>query len=381
MMPSAMTRDELLGVLRPFGEATPLPRAAFVDPACFELEQRTLFRSAWIPVAHTADLARPGDWVRAPLAGEHVVVVRGADLEIAALVAVCTHRGTLLCDGPRGQLPDLQVRCPYHAWTYATDGTLLSAPGAAPGALPPGLIRVRTEVRAGVIFVNLDPTASGLAESWDDGPPWLARAALFALARVHRSDHEVAANWKVLAGNFQESHHFPSVHPSLEGRTPWSRSGSLTEHPAWLGGVMELAPGFETVSESGRRQGRPFVAAEPDRGCVYDALVFPLWLTSLQPDYLLTYRLAPLAAERTLVVAEIHVHPGALAAGVDIDDVRTFWERTNAEDRAICERQQRGLQAGHAQPLRYARSEDGLHAFERRVAGCYLRALHGAAEA
>jgi glycine betaine catabolism A len=374
-----MTRDELLGVLRPFGEATPLPRAAFVDPAVLEMEERAVFSSAWIPVAHEADLTRPGDWVRAPLRGEHLVVLRGADLGLAALFAVCSHRGTLLCDGESGHLETLQVQCPYHGWTYATDGSLLATPGAEPGKGPPGLLRARLEVRAGVVFVNLDAGAPPLDRSWDGGPPWLRNE--LALERVRRTDHEVRANWKVLIGNFQESHHFPSVHPSLEGRTPWARSSSVTGSQAWLGGIMDLAPGFETVSESGCRNGRPFVAAPQDRGRVLDALVFPLWLTSLQPDYLLTYRLAPLAADRTLVVAEIHVHPGALAPGVDLEDVFSFWERTNAEDRAICERQQRGLQASQAAPSRYAASEDGLHAFEGIVAGRYLRALFAEAPA
>jgi Rieske 2Fe-2S family protein len=103
--------------------------------------------------------------------------------------------------------------------------------------------------------------------------------------------------------------------------------------------------------------------------------VLPLWLTSLQPDYLLTYRLAPLAVDRTLVVAEIHVHKSALADAADLDDVFAFWERTNAEDRAICERQQRGLAARRGAALRYAESEDGLHAFERLVAARLLEAL------
>jgi Rieske 2Fe-2S family protein len=140
---------------------------------------------------------------------------------------------------------------------------------------------------------------------------------------------------------------------------------------------MDLAPGCETVSESRRRDGRPFVAAEQDRRRVHDALLFPFWLTSLQPDYLLTYRLAPLAADLTLVVAEIHVHPGARGAGVDLEGVIGFWEHTNAEDRAICELQQRGLASRHARPARYAASEDGLQAFERLVAARCLRALSG----
>jgi glycine betaine catabolism A len=369
-----MRHADLEAVLRPFGQAVPLPREAFVDPEVLELEQRAVFARSWVPVAHEADLARPGDWVRAPLRGEHLVVVRAADLALAALHAVCSHRGTLLCAGGEGRLPGLQIRCPYHGWTYATDGALLEAPGHAAGQPAPGLARAAVETRAGVVFVNLDAEAPGLDASWRGGPPWLARA-VSTLERVSRQDHEVGANWKVLVGNFQESHHFPAVHPGLEARTPWARSSSVAEGEAWLGGIMELAPGCETVSESGRRQGRPFVAAPPDRGRVHDAFVFPLWLTSLQPDYLLTYRLAPLAVDRTLVVAEVHVHPAARAEGVGLDDVLAFWRRTNAEDRAICERQQQGLASPRARPAAYAASEDGLHAFERLVAERYLRAL------
>src|SRR5258707_3931333 len=110
MAPAGLRRDELLGVVRPFAEATPLPRAAFVDRDVLDLEERALFAGSWIPVAHEADLARPGDWVRAPVRGEHLIVVRGADLEIAALHAVCTHRGTLLCDGEGGHLESLRLR-------------------------------------------------------------------------------------------------------------------------------------------------------------------------------------------------------------------------------------------------------------------------------
>lgn len=373
-----LNRDEIAAVLLPFSDATPLPRAAFVDADVFELEERALFSRSWIPVAHVADLTRPGDWVRAPVRGEHLIVMRGADLELAALHAVCSHRGALLCDGERGQVPELELRCPYHLWAYGTDGALLSAPGMREKAADRqafALARARVAVHAGVVFVNLDTDAADLAASWNGGPPWLQAAGGLALERISHAASEVRANWKVLVGNFQESHHFPSVHPGLERRTPWTRSTSLVQDDAWLGGTMELADDCETVSRSGKRCGRPFVAPPADRRRVLDAFVFPLWLTSLQPDYLLTYRLAPLAVDRTQVVAEIHVHPGARGPNVDLADVVSFWDRTNAEDRRICELQQRGLESRRARPAAYCTTEDGLHAFERLVAARYLRAL------
>ena len=50
-----------------------------------------------------------------------------------------------------------------------------------------------------------------------------------------------------------------------------------------------------------------------------------------------------------------------------------FWERVNAEDRAICEGQQLGIRSGGFSPSCYATVEDGIHAFDRLVARAYLR--------
>ena len=216
-----MTRDELLGVLRPFGEATPLPRAAFVDPGVLELEERAIFASLVDPgrARGGPGAARATGCGPAPRRAPDRRAPRGPG-DRRALRRLLAPR-TLLCDGERGHLEALHVRCPYHGWTYATDGSLLEAPGAAPGSKPPGLVRARVEARAGVVFVNLDPAARPRRELGRRPAVALAMQA-FALERARRSDHEVRANWKVVVGNFQESHHFPSVHPSLEGRTPWA---------------------------------------------------------------------------------------------------------------------------------------------------------------
>ena len=53
-----------------------------------------------------------------------LVLARGSDDKVRCFSNVCTHRGTLLCEGHGGRLPDLQMRCPYHGWTFGTDGTL-----------------------------------------------------------------------------------------------------------------------------------------------------------------------------------------------------------------------------------------------------------------
>ena len=92
----------------PFAEASPLPRDAFVDPAFFAMDQR-LFGSAWSVVGHDSELRRPGQFRAAEVAGERVIVARGADLELHAFLDRCVHRGTQLTSGDAGVLPELAL--------------------------------------------------------------------------------------------------------------------------------------------------------------------------------------------------------------------------------------------------------------------------------
>lgn len=369
----------LAEVLAPREAARPLPRAAFVDPASLALDAAALFAQRWVAVGHTGDLAEPGRWARVGWPGRRdLVTARNADLDLVLLSAICRHRGVPLVEGEGGHLPGLELACRYHGWTYDLGGALRRAPGLEPCHARSELgLRVGSTSSAGpVVFGALgEPPSESPAL-----PPWLERANLGALQRVHVAAHLVRANWKLLVGNFQESHHFPRVHPGLEALTPFASSTSVTPaHGAWLGGTMELSAGNETVSPSGQREGRPFLAAPGDRARVHDAWLAPNLLTSLQPDYLLTYRLEPEAVDRTRVVFAIDVHAG-VPEEVIVDGVENlvrFWSTTNAEDRAVCEAQQRGLEAAgpgyRAGP--YARSEDGLHAFEAVVARAYLALL------
>jgi Rieske 2Fe-2S family protein len=100
-------------------------------------------------------------------------------------------------------------------------------------------------------------------------------------------------------------------------------------------------------------------------------MLFPSLLTSLQPDYLLTYRLTPLAAGRTRVVADVYFHPAALGPGFDADDVYAFWDRVNDEDRAICEDQQANAFSRAFEPSGYLDVEEGVEAFARMVAAVH----------
>jgi phenylpropionate dioxygenase-like ring-hydroxylating dioxygenase large terminal subunit len=51
-------------------------RAALVDPAIHELEQRRIFDRCWIYVGHESELAAPGDFRTRLVAGRPVIFCR-----------------------------------------------------------------------------------------------------------------------------------------------------------------------------------------------------------------------------------------------------------------------------------------------------------------
>lgn len=384
MLPATVDRlpfsaAELRSVLAPLARAEPLPVSAYVDPAVLDLERRELFGRTWVHVCRGEEVEAPGAFVNAPVVPEGLLVARALDLSLRAHFNVCRHRGALLCREPAGR-EDAFV-CPYHAWRYELDGRLTSAPGTDGlegfDPMAHGLAPARVAEWKGFVFVNASAEAPPLETALAPIPDHLRRLHLGPLRLGRRVEHEVRANWKLLIENFQESHHFPAVHPALERWTPFARSSSFVAEGAWLGGTMELVDDAETVSLDGRLHGRPLLggATDLDRRRVFDYFCWPNLLLSAQPDYLLTYRVWPLAPDRSRVTADILFHPAAFVDGFDPRDVYEFWDVTNREDREICESQQIGVASRGFGRGRYATSEDGTHAFDGRIARFYLEHL------
>jgi Rieske 2Fe-2S family protein len=371
MRASPLPREALELVLQPIEHARSLPGDAFTSDDVFAFERQKVLALGWVCLGHASDVAHPGSWMLAELGGDGVLVMRGEDLELRAFYNLCVHRGVPLVGDHAGRCAKLV--CRYHGWTYGTSGQLLEAPHT-----PPGFVRAEHSLRPlrlsewqGFVFATRMRTAPPLEAWMGEIPPWLAKNDLRLVKRGRSTRTEVSANWKVLVANFQESHHFTRVHPELERLTPTASAGTFLGEGAWLGGTMEIHA--ETVSRSGSLSGRPRLYPEADGRRVFDAMMFPTWLTSLQPDYFLSYRLEPLSAERTRVIADVYFHPAAKED--TFADVLELWDTVNAQDRSICEAQQRGVASAGFLPGPYTTVDEGVHAFEQLVARQHVASL------
>ncbi len=338
----------------------------------FAFERARVFERGWLCVARSQELELPGSVVASPGPGPGLLVTRGGDLHLRSFHNVCQHRGA--CLQPPGARRVRRLVCPYHGWTYELDGTLGAAP--SPGCPPAGrggwgLEPAQVEELEGLVLACAGEPWGPVAEAFAGLAGELASVPLRRLWLGRRVEQVAEANWKLLAENFLESYHFPPVHPALEALTPTARAGTLAPRGAWFGGTMELREPHETVAPGGQLGGRPRLGEA--RREIRDYLLFPSCLLSVQPDYLLLYRLWPEAAGRTRIVSEIWFPPAAAAlAGFDPTPVFSFWDRVNAEDRAICEAQQRGLGSPGFRGGCYTEVEESSHRFASMIARAYL---------
>ena len=145
-----------------------LDNRIFTDETIFAQEQKDIFAKVWQFVCHESKLPAAGDFRTTAVAGEPIVIVRGTDHAIRSFHNVCHHRASPVVRQDAGNATEFQ--CFYHLWTYGLDGrcTAISKPAGYDAvklyrdAL--GLIPVRTDTIAGLVFVCLSPDTEPLAE-------------------------------------------------------------------------------------------------------------------------------------------------------------------------------------------------------------------------
>lgn len=198
----------------------PIPAGPYYDPAWFELEREAVFRRSWQCIGHVCEVPESGSFIRRELEvlRASLLVIRGRDGELRAFHNVCTHRGTQLVEEAQGKRS--RFSCPYHMWTFGSDGALVSAPDFEQFHISKddcALKQVALNVCAGLIFVHLGANPQPLrewlgplAEDMETLP--VARATTFS-----EYVYEIDANWKLTYDNFQENYHLRFIHPRSGG--------------------------------------------------------------------------------------------------------------------------------------------------------------------
>ena len=340
-----------------------LARAAYCDAAVFSDEQRLAMATSWVCVGRTDSIGpEPGSFRLAPVAGERVLIVRGVDAALHAFANRCMHRGTELVDSTQASPTvcfDTVIRCPYHFWAYGFDGALRASPWV--DDIDPAefsLHRYSLSEWAGFVFVRLADDGPSLL---DDLGPIATRVRRFPLGDLVVGEviaYDVAANWKVIAENYNECYHCGPVHPELCDLVPSFRvrGGSALD---WEHGIPHR-PGSDTYSLSGTSKRASFPGLdEAERVNHFGELIYPNLMLSLSRDHVAAFILQPITADRTTIECQLLFHPDEVGRDdFDASDAVDFWQMVNLQDWAICERVQRGMASRSFSHGWYAPMED-----------------------
>lgn len=195
-----------------------LPWSYYSDPEVLDRERSLLLTKSWQYVAHIGDLGEPASYFPCDVAGVPVVLTRDSTGEIRAFVNVCPHRGTVVCSEPGSR--DSLV-CPYHAWRFALDGSLITAPRSDREEWFDPSEYSLEEARLGrwgpFLFAAVSPEAP-LFDDWiADVPERVGDSGLDVDDLVFHSKWAgiLEANWKVCIENFLECYHCRIAHPGF----------------------------------------------------------------------------------------------------------------------------------------------------------------------
>ncbi|OED40049.1 hypothetical protein AB833_12760 [Chromatiales bacterium (ex Bugula neritina AB1)] len=192
-----------------------LPARFYLDEEIYRLESRDIFQCSWWYAGHLSQVAKPGDYLTTKIDEQSVFIVHDRDGKLNGFYNVCQHRGHELVSGTgRANV----ILCPYHAWSYDLDGTLVGARNSAKMAgfakCDFALKPVRVEVFCGMIFINLNREATPLAEQAAELEKEIRHyvPGVDTLAFAQRDTYHVASNWKVMMDNFLECYHCHTAH-------------------------------------------------------------------------------------------------------------------------------------------------------------------------
>ena len=103
-----------------------ISREIFVNDDIYAEEQERIFARSWLLVGHESQIPNPGDFFVSRMGEESVILCRDRAGTVHVFLNSCRHRGMKVCRYDDGNTT--VFTCPYHGWSYGTDGTLVGVP-------------------------------------------------------------------------------------------------------------------------------------------------------------------------------------------------------------------------------------------------------------
>ncbi len=197
-----------------------VPVTNYYEPERWRLEMDRVFRRTPLVMAFSCELSEPHSYKAMEVAGTPVLIMRGGDGVARAFVDMCSHRGAMIVEpGTRGTAR--RFTCPYHAWTYDSDGALVGILdrqrfGEIDMACH-GLTPLPCDERHGIVFVGLTPNGEIDLDNHLCGYGEMLEHLGLADCTFVGSQSVGGPNWKVAYDGYLDLYHLPILHKNTFG--------------------------------------------------------------------------------------------------------------------------------------------------------------------
>ena len=363
-----------------FTDAETLPPHCYTSADFAEFELRAIFRREWICVGRLDQIPEVGDFYTINIGNDPFIVTRAEPDQVNVISAVCRHRSMILAEGcghGRGRFV-----CPYHAWTYDGEGSLLSAPAMTRTSefdkTAISLPKLRVELWQGFIFANYLAEPASLACRLDELTPLLVGYDLQGLTGLPADSMEMACNWKVALENAMECYHCSVLHRGYHDCAP---SRNILPEPfpdsdASL--VMRikatvLDPAFTPPSFTAFFPAMPGLSEDQRRHMMWIA-VLPNLVLSFGSDNVHYLIYLPDGTDR-VAIRFGWMYPASTIAQPNFDELRQqqaeIYQPLLEQDVFVCETLQKGLRSSLAVRGRLSWQEETIAHFNRWLAARY----------
>ncbi|WP_407165198.1 aromatic ring-hydroxylating dioxygenase subunit alpha [Bradyrhizobium sp. ORS 111] len=243
-------------------------RDVYVSEEVFQLEMEHMFPNSWVYVGHDSQVPNPGDYFGTTIGTQPVLLVRHTDGTVHVLYNRCPHKGTRITSETCGNTGKF-FRCPYHAWSFKTDGSLLAIPlkkgyentGFEQSEAARGMTPVR-HVRnyRGFVFAKINDGGLDFEEFFGDSlssfdnmidrsPVGQLKVAGGVLRYMHN------CNWKMLVENQTDTCHPMVAHESSAGTVVevWKKAPPGTKKPMAVEIIAPFMSPYEFFENMGIR--------------------------------------------------------------------------------------------------------------------------------
>jgi choline monooxygenase len=344
--------------------ARTLPARVYSDPDLFRAQRDRVFARTWHYAGYDELVKVPGQVHPFTLLpgtlDEPLLLTRDTADRVHCLSNVCTHRGTLVVDGPGHEQ---QLRCRYHGRRFTLDGKFQSMPEFETTKDFPSKADDLPEVPLAFwerfLMVALSP-AMAFSDVTLDMAQRLAGLPFdrFVYDASGARDYVVSANWALYVDNYLEGFHIPYVHNSLAATLDYGAYAvELSRYAVLQLGIAKPGEPSFTLPSSHPDAKRQIAA--------YYYWLFPTTMFNVYPWGTSVNVITPLAVDRTRVT----FLPFAWDESLRDSGAGSGLDRVEREDEAIVEAVQHGVRGRLYDRGRYSPTrETGVHHFHRLLA-------------